>query len=562
MWPRNVGVGGLKSSLTLSGNANTTTTGSSSKSSHASKQERPRREVRATREGRQKQTSIRKAGAAATRSVTTKVYRHAPPPERNPWGIEQPKPVPFARAAASLDHNPVDGNKKQRTPSKNASASRNGKPRRADARKGKPAPTSLDEVNLFAFIKKAPRGQGGIKKRAQSKKSTTKGTERAKALNALDSAADRIVRRGKTRDPKFGKKKKVSSLKKVILRERTERFHLAHPEAARVPLVVHGSCYGINITKREVECQPSALVESPVFWGYAAASAPAKEPPAEASTAVQKSTHARKRVRNYVNQALSKALDEHVIQLLKTLVYYQNRALQSKSTKKRRIKMGLREVYRGVRSRKVKCVIVAPNIEQSYRQGGIDDKISSILEGCKATIDQDGMPVDAVPVVFALNRKKIARAVGKRQVGVSVVGVYDADGAYEHFRPMLKLAEKLRAHFQQQVSSAGPSTSVRACSTCDAALLSERYDCLKCGAVRCLKCCSSMLARRIPCTLSTSGDGATCDYAIVPCNVKKGKSLSVDAPAFVPSFSIPSSCNSGSGNDKDENSPISGDALS
>lgn len=54
--------------------------------------------------------------------------------------------------------------------------------------------------------------------------------------------------------------------------------------------------------------------------------------------------------------------------------------------------------------RKVQAVVVAPNIEQIESEGGLDDLLASILEQAEQ---------NAVPVVFALSRKKLGQ-VGQR----------------------------------------------------------------------------------------------------------------------------------------------------
>ena len=59
-----------------------------------------------------------------------------------------------------------------------------------------------------------------------------------------------------------------------------------------------------------------------------------------------------------------------------------------------------REVAKAVRLRKVRTVIVAPNIEQIESEGGLDDLLASILAQAQQT---------QIPVVFALSRKKLGQ---------------------------------------------------------------------------------------------------------------------------------------------------------
>ena len=59
-----------------------------------------------------------------------------------------------------------------------------------------------------------------------------------------------------------------------------------------------------------------------------------------------------------------------------------------------------REVAKGVKMRRVRTVIVAPNIEQIETEGGLDDLLASILMQAEAA---------GIPVVFALSRKKLGQ---------------------------------------------------------------------------------------------------------------------------------------------------------
>lgn len=70
---------------------------------------------------------------------------------------------------------------------------------------------------------------------------------------------------------------------------------------------------------------------------------------------------------------LSKDVDECVTTLLKELVRFQDRLYQKdpmKARMKRRIVMGLREVQKHLKLRKLKCVIISPNCERIQSKGG------------------------------------------------------------------------------------------------------------------------------------------------------------------------------------------------
>lgn len=75
---------------------------------------------------------------------------------------------------------------------------------------------------------------------------------------------------------------------------------------------------------------------------------------------------------SYCSQMLSKDIDECVTELLKELVRFQDRLYQKdpmKARMKRRIVMGLREVLKHLKLRKVKCVIISPNCERIQSKG-------------------------------------------------------------------------------------------------------------------------------------------------------------------------------------------------
>ncbi len=144
---------------------------------------------------------------------------------------------------------------------------------------------------------------------------------------------------------------------------------------------------------------------------------------------------------------LRKDVDECVSSLLKELVRFQDRLYQKdpmKARMKRRLVMGLREVLKHLKLRKVKCVIISPNCERIQSKGkvnslhqphilihccwwracfvhlgGLDEALHTIIDTCR---DQ------GTPFVFALSRKALGRCVNK-SVPVSLVGVFSYDGA-------------------------------------------------------------------------------------------------------------------------------------
>lgn len=75
---------------------------------------------------------------------------------------------------------------------------------------------------------------------------------------------------------------------------------------------------------------------------------------------------------SYCSQVLSKEVDACVTELLKELVRFQDRMYQKdpvKAKTKRRLVLGLREVLKHLKLRKLKCVIISPNCEKIQSKG-------------------------------------------------------------------------------------------------------------------------------------------------------------------------------------------------
>lgn len=75
---------------------------------------------------------------------------------------------------------------------------------------------------------------------------------------------------------------------------------------------------------------------------------------------------------SYCTQVLSKEVDSCVTELLKELVRFQDRQYQKdpvKAKTKRRLVMGLREVLKHLKLKKLKCVIISPNCEKIQSKG-------------------------------------------------------------------------------------------------------------------------------------------------------------------------------------------------
>jgi len=136
-------------------------------------------------------------------------------------------------------------------------------------------------------------------------------------------------------------------------------------------------------------------------------------------------------VREYVNMELTPELEEAVTETLFTLrnLRMQELGLGQKS---RRYAVGFREVSRLITQQAVQCLVVAPDVERTG--GALEDKISQIVAQCEG---------QNVPVVYALSRRQLGRAVMKN-VTVSVLAIEDVRGANEIFSRMLHAAAEAK----------------------------------------------------------------------------------------------------------------------
>ncbi|XP_041889475.1 selenocysteine insertion sequence-binding protein 2 isoform X1 [Corvus kubaryi] len=267
--------------------------------------------------------------------------------------------------------------------------------------------------------------------------------------NPLDSSAP-LVKKGKQRE--VPKAKRPTPLKKIILKEREQRKqqHLLEQKAA--PKDEDNICQTAgNVTEDETLLQDSraAVPVTHVAEGFPENTG-MKESKEGSVTSKQLTTtlpkiHSRN-FRDYCSQVLSKEVDSCVTDLLKELVRFQDRLYQKDPVKakiKRRLVMGLREVLKHLKLKKLKCVIISPNCEKIQSKGGLDETLHNIIDcACEQNI----------PFVFALNRKALGRCVNKA-VPVSVVGIFSYDGAQDHFHRMVQLTTEARKAYKDMIAA-------------------------------------------------------------------------------------------------------------
>ncbi|KAF1535789.1 Selenocysteine insertion sequence-binding protein 2, partial [Eudyptes schlegeli] len=267
--------------------------------------------------------------------------------------------------------------------------------------------------------------------------------------NPLDSSAP-LVKKGKQRE--VPKAKRPTPLKKIILKEREQRKQQHLLEQTAVPKDEDNICQSAeNITEDEMLLQDSqaAIPVTQVAEGFLE-NIGIKESTEGSMTSKQLTSNLPKihsrNFRDYCSQVLSKEVDSCVTDLLKELVRFQDRLYQKDPVKakiKRRLVMGLREVLKHLKLKKLKCVIISPNCEKIQSKGGLDETLHNIIDcACEQNI----------PFVFALNRKALGRCVNKA-VPVSVVGIFSYDGAQDHFHRMVQLTTEARKAYKDMIAA-------------------------------------------------------------------------------------------------------------
>uniref|UniRef100_A0ABI7WSM8 Ribosomal protein eL8/eL30/eS12/Gadd45 domain-containing protein n=1 Tax=Felis catus TaxID=9685 RepID=A0ABI7WSM8_FELCA len=274
--------------------------------------------------------------------------------------------------------------------------------------------------------------------------------------NPLDSSAP-LMKKGKQRE--VPKAKKPTSLKKIILKERQERKQQRLQENAVSPApasdaALDGESGGDEALEQAEPSEGTEESAAPTPTGQRKSEEPPRtEPQKEADGlclvpdgAGCPRIHSR-RFRDYCSQMLSKEVDACVTDLLRELVRFQDRMYQKdpvKAKTKRRLVLGLREVLKHLKLRKLKCIIISPNCEKIQSKGGLDDTLHTIIGyACEQNI----------PFVFALNRKALGRSLNKA-VPVSVVGIFSYDGAQDQFHRMVELTMAARQAYKTMLENA------------------------------------------------------------------------------------------------------------
>jgi selenocysteine insertion sequence-binding protein 2 len=86
-------------------------------------------------------------------------------------------------------------------------------------------------------------------------------------------------------------------------------------------------------------------------------------------------------------------------------------------------------VARGIRSHKVKMVVMATNSDE---YGVIDEKLQEIIDLCAT---------EGVPVFYELSKRAMGKSIGKT-IKIAVIGVQSAEGAHQQFKKLSSIAAR------------------------------------------------------------------------------------------------------------------------
>ncbi|OZJ04102.1 hypothetical protein BZG36_02854 [Bifiguratus adelaidae] len=152
--------------------------------------------------------------------------------------------------------------------------------------------------------------------------------------------------------------------------------------------------------------------------------------------------------RAYCTQLCTPELDACVKALLQELLRFQRRQMNTNAIKakaRQRLYLGMREVLKHTQRGKIKCVIMARNIERIHEHGvGLDSRSASIIKACHASF---------TPIVYSMTRHALGEVIrGHRKYAFACVGVANVDGAEQQFKAMLEQREKDEKAWVEQFS--------------------------------------------------------------------------------------------------------------
>ncbi|XP_046658749.1 selenocysteine insertion sequence-binding protein 2 isoform X2 [Homalodisca vitripennis] len=154
----------------------------------------------------------------------------------------------------------------------------------------------------------------------------------------------------------------------------------------------------------------------------------------------------------YCTNCLSEELTANVCALLEKVAQFQDRTFAQnpiKANAKRRYVAGINQTNKYLLVKKVRLLVIAPDLEKNPGKGGLDERINNFVKEAEN---------QGVPCVFGPNRKRLGKAVFKNSL-VSCVAVLSYDGAQELFFEIQKGLIEARLKYRILISNSGDSAA-------------------------------------------------------------------------------------------------------
>ncbi|XP_052866736.1 selenocysteine insertion sequence-binding protein 2 [Anopheles cruzii] len=307
-------------------------------------------------------------------------------------------------------------------------------------KRSKKAPTEVVQINLSEAIREQLAGGD----RAEHKP----------IVPIVPQPPLLVLHKGKQRE--VPKEKKPTRLKKDIVRNRSEKAASVGtdnkeccPEAAKPAGV--GNCSG-----GETVPEPP-LVDSPFLKAIERCCISDGPPPSRDSSEYQNGfptlrasmapkpgtlRHSRN-FRPYCDHLITDDLRELAEQVVVKVFQFQSKAYAKnpiKAVSSKRFVVGFNEVLKHLELRKVRLVLIAPDLEPN-------DAIDQLVGNMKVLCRQS-----QVPYLFALKRRKIGFHLLKK-APISCVGMLSYAGCEDTVKQMLEIVEEERANYRTQMGT-------------------------------------------------------------------------------------------------------------
>ena len=270
------------------------------------------------------------------------------------------------------------------------------------------------------------------KKKVSKEKKLKKSEEPPR--NPLDATAP-TTRHGKVKE--FPKRKKASRFKRVILQEREMRYKVIKASKLFLENKKKGPkdeiICGITETVNEdlVESLEIPLNELSI-----------EDDPLDLKKLVENSIHSN-RYRSYCQQVVDDTIDKLATSLLLDLIRFQDKMHQKdpqKAQSRRRFCCGFREAFKYLTLKKVKCFIVAPDVQMIVKDGVLDQTLDKLTAEARES---------GTPVVFALTRTQLAYVCRRPKAKISVIAILNPDGSNETFKQLIEESDRARDSYFQ-----------------------------------------------------------------------------------------------------------------